>query len=67
MSVITFDFDDTLTRSVWNQKYQLFEPSDNPNYESIAKLKDFHERGKEIRYRYKAMAFRRNCSIRPRT
>ena len=47
--MITFDFDDTLTRPIWDKKYQLFEPSINPNYDSIAKLNSFHEQGEEIR------------------
>ena len=47
--MITFDFDDTLTRPIWDEKQQLFEFSDNPNYDSFAKLKNFHNQGKEIR------------------
>ncbi|MEN8445866.1 MAG: HAD family hydrolase [Cyanobacteria bacterium J06555_13] len=49
MSVITFDFDDTLTQPVWNEKYGLFEPSEAPNLESIAKLKEFHRQGKDVK------------------
>ncbi len=47
--MITFDFDETLTRPIWDAKYQLFEPSETPNHDSLAKLKSFHEQGKEIR------------------
>ena len=47
--MITFDFDETLTCPIWDSKYQLFEPSDNPNYDSFEKLRSFHEQGKEIR------------------
>ncbi len=47
--MITFDFDETLTRPIWDSKYQLFEPSETPNYDSFAKLRSFHEQGKEIR------------------
>ena len=47
--MITFDFDDTLTRPIWDEKYGWFEPSDNPNYDTFAKLKDLHEQGQEIR------------------
>ena len=47
--MITFDFDETLTHPVWDSKYQLFEPSENPNYDSFDKLRSFHEQGKEIR------------------
>jgi hypothetical protein len=47
--MITFDFDDTLTRPVWSEKQQLFEFDDNPNYDSIAKLRGFHDQGEEIR------------------
>lgn len=47
--MITFDFDETLTQPVWDRKYQLFEPSNTPNYNSFKKLKDFHDKGKEIR------------------
>lgn len=47
--MITFDFDDTLTRPVWDEKQQLFEFDDNPNYDSIAKLRSFHDQGEEIR------------------
>ena len=47
--MITFDFDDTLTRPIWDEKYGWFEPSDNPNYDTFAKLKDFNEQGQEIR------------------
>jgi hypothetical protein len=46
--MITFDFDDTLTRPVWEQKHQLFESSENPNYDTFAKLKSFDEQGEEI-------------------
>jgi hypothetical protein len=46
--MITFDFDDTLSRPVWDEKQQLFEPSENPNYDTFAKLKSFYEQGKEI-------------------
>ena len=41
--------DDTLTRPIWDKKQQLFEFSDNPNYDSFARLKKFHNQGKEIR------------------
>jgi hypothetical protein len=47
--MITFDFDDTLTRPIWDEKYGWFEPSDNPNYDTFAKLKNFNEQGQEIR------------------
>ncbi|GAB4532555.1 MAG: hypothetical protein Tsb0014_17120 [Pleurocapsa sp.] len=47
--MITFDFDETLTRPIWNCKYQLFEPSATPNYDSFKKLREFCDRGKEIR------------------
>jgi hypothetical protein len=46
--MITFDFDDTLTRPVWDQKHQLFESSENPNYDTFALLKSFDEQGEEI-------------------
>jgi hypothetical protein len=46
--MITFDFDDTLTRPVWDEKHQLFESSANPNYDTFAKLKSFDEQGEEI-------------------
>lgn len=48
MTVITFDFDETLTRPVWNEKYRLFEPSENPNQDAFAKLFEFHKQGKRI-------------------
>ena len=41
--------DETLTRPIWDEKYQLFEPSSTPNYDSFKKLRNFHEQGKEIR------------------
>ena len=41
--------DDTLTRPIWDKKYGWFEPSDNPNYDTFSKLKDFNEQGQEIR------------------
>ncbi|MEL6579111.1 MAG: hypothetical protein AAFQ14_05135 [Cyanobacteria bacterium J06621_12] len=47
--MITFDFDDTLTRPIWDKKGLWFEPSSNPNYDSFARLKSFHDRGEEIR------------------
>lgn len=47
--MITFDFDDTLTRPVWSEKQQLFEFDDNPNYDSIESLRSFHDQGEEIR------------------
>ncbi len=47
--MITFDFDETLTCPIWDWKYQLFEPSLNPNYDSFAKLRSFYEQEKEIR------------------
>ena len=47
--MITFDFDDTLTRPIWDKEGLWFEPSSNPNYDSFAKLKSFHDRGEEIR------------------
>lgn len=47
--MITFDFDDTLTRPIWDEKYQLFEPSETPNYDSFKKLRNFNKQGKEIR------------------
>ena len=47
--MITFDFDDTLTRPIWDKKQQLFEFSANPNYDSFALLKNFHDQGEEIR------------------
>jgi len=47
--MITFDFDDTLTRPVYSEKYSQFESSDNPNYDTFAKLKNFHQLGQEIR------------------
>ena len=47
--MITFDFDDTLTRPIWNKKQQFFEFSNNPNYDSFAFLKNFHDRGEELR------------------
>ena len=34
--MITFDFDDTLTRSIWDKKQHLFEFSNKPNYDSFA-------------------------------
>lgn len=46
--MITFDFDDTLTCSIWDEKKQFFEFSENPNYDAFAKLKEFHEKGREI-------------------
>ena len=46
--MITFDFDETLTRPIWDAKYQLFEPSENPNYDSFTKLKKFYEQGEKI-------------------
>ena len=46
--MITFDFDETLTRPIWNFSAQLFEPSETPNHDSIDKLRSFHELGKEI-------------------
>ena len=49
MPIITFDFDETLTQPTWSKRYQLFEPSDTPNFDSIAKLKHFHELGKEVK------------------
>ena len=48
-AMITFDFDDTLTRPVWSEFELWFEPSNNPNYDSIARLLSFHEQGQEIR------------------
>ena len=48
-TIVTFDFDDTLTRPNWNPKYQLFEPSDRPNHETFDRLREFHDRGYEIR------------------
>ncbi len=47
--MITFDFDETLTCPIWDFKYQLFEPSLNPNYDSFTKLRSFDKQGKEIR------------------
>ncbi|MEL7078660.1 MAG: hypothetical protein AAFY50_06275 [Cyanobacteria bacterium J06648_1] len=47
--LITFDFDETLTRPTWNARYGYFEPSDNPNHDAMAKLRSFHEQGYEIR------------------
>lgn len=47
-TIVTFDFDDTLTRPNWNPKYRLFEPSDRPNYETFDRVRDFHARGLKI-------------------
>ena len=47
--MITFDFDDTLTRPIWDKKELWFEPTSNPNYDSFARVKSFHARGEEIR------------------
>lgn len=47
--MIAFDFDETLTRPIWDEKYQLFEPSETPNYDSFEKLRNFDKQGKEIR------------------
>lgn len=47
--MITFDFDETLTRPIWDEKYQLFEPSETPDYDSFEKLRNFNKQGKEIR------------------
>lgn len=47
--MITFDFDETLTRPIWNKKYQFFEPSETPNYDAFTRLKTFQKQGQEIR------------------
>ena len=47
--MITFDFDETLTRPTWDSRFQVFEPSDTPNYDAFEKLNDYHKAGKEVR------------------
>ena len=47
--MVTFDFDETLTRPIWDSKHRLIEPSENPNYDSFDRLRGFHQQGQEIR------------------
>ena len=46
--MITFDFDETLTRPLWNPEYNNWEPSSTPNCQVIASLKAFHQQNQEV-------------------
>ena len=47
--MVTFDFDETLTRPLWNERYQLWEPSGRAIEKVVAELKGFHKNGEEAR------------------
>lgn len=46
--MITFDFDETLTMPTWNARYELLEPSENPNHAAIDKLLKYRQQGEEL-------------------
>jgi len=46
--IITFDFDSTLTTPVWSEEEQLWVEGNEPNWDTITKLKQYAQQGYEI-------------------